>query len=70
MRVPSSDDGLPMGRSNRILQKYLDKLVHHEVVSSTVTWTFQDEERALETSGVESVDEGRKSTARAKEGYP
>jgi hypothetical protein len=70
VRIPPSDDGLPMRRSNRILQEYLDKLVHHEVVSSTVTWNFQNEERVLETSGVEFVNEGRKSTARAKESYP
>ena len=70
MRIPPSDDGLPMRRSNRILQEYLDKLVRHEVVSSTVTWNFQNEERVLETSGLKFVDEGRKSTGRAKEGYP
>ena len=29
-------------------------------------WTFQDEERTLETSCVEFVDERRKSTARAR----
>ena len=61
-----------MRRSNRILQEYLDKLVRHEVVSSTVTWNFQNEERVLESGGVgvEFVNEGRKSTARAKESYP
>ena len=66
MRIPPSDDDLPMRRSNRILQRYLDKLVHHEVVSSTGTWNFQNEERVLETSGVDFGDEGRKSTARAR----
>ena len=68
--IPPSDDGLTMRRSNRILQEYLDKLLGHEVVSLIVTWNFQNEERVLETSGVEFVDEGRKSTARAEEGYP
>ena len=48
----------------------LDKLVRYAVVSLTIKWTFQDEERTLGTSGVEFVDDGRKSTGCAKEGYP